>query len=293
MENVVSLRCDKSGMTNSQQFKHLAGAYIQYYVPVKRRKSMGNEINKIQKWILPFLGELTLDQVTPVVLTQLHAAISAEAPVQANRVLQTIRAMFARAESLGFPAMKNPARGIVLNREVERVRYLSADEQARLSAAVDAYPNVYISAAIKVLTLTGCRKNEILKAKWTQLDVTNKTLRLPDTKNGRPFSVYICEKAMAILLALPRNSKWIFPSARGNSKPTADIKKAWAIICEQAGIEDAHVHDLRHTFASNLAAAGVPLPVVGSALNQISVRSTQRYVHVASSAVAQAIEQNI
>jgi integrase len=72
--------------------------------------------------------------------------------------------------------------------------------------------------------------------------------------------------------------EWVFP-ARGD-KPRRDVKDAWAAICQSANIHGARLHDLRHTYASVLASAGLSLPVIGALLGHATPVTTQRYAHL-------------
>lgn len=65
-----------------------------------------------------------------------------------------------------------------------------------------------------------------------------------------------------------------------DEKPRADLKKPWAAIASRAGIEDVHIHDLRHTFASVGAGDGMSLLTIGKLLGHADAATTQRYAHV-------------
>ena len=59
-----------------------------------------------------------------------------------------------------------------------------------------------------------------------------------------------------------------------------DIKKSWRSLCETAGITGVRLHDLRHTYASVLASAGLSLPVIGALLGHTQPGTTARYAHL-------------
>ena len=60
-----------------------------------------------------------------------------------------------------------------------------------------------------------------------------------------------------------------------------DVRKAFSTACRRAGIEDFHIHDLRHTFASWLVMNATPLFEVSKLLRHASVQMTERYAHLA------------
>lgn len=69
-----------------------------------------------------------------------------------------------------------------------------------------------------------------------------------------------------------------------------DIKKFWKKICEEAGIKNATIHDLRHTFASHLVSNGVSLEVIGKLVGHTNSRTTQRYAHLMNAPLKLATE---
>ena len=100
----------------------------------------------------------------------------------------------------------NPARGIKKPPIRKMERFLSDDEIARLSAALEfeatSSGNPYASAAIKLLLLTGCRRGEILNLSWKHVDLERQCLRLPDSKTGAKV-VYLNAPALELLRRLP------------------------------------------------------------------------------------------
>ena len=65
----------------------------------------------------------------------------------------------------------------------------------------------------------------------------------------------------------------------------------WKKVRKLAGIEDVRLHDLRHTFASQAAMQGIPLPVVARLLGHAQVQMTLRYAHVSDRDVEAAAER--
>ena len=82
----------------------------------------------------------------------------------------------------------------------------------------------------------------------------------------------------------------LFPGHRGNEQQT-DLKRFWASICKAAAIEGVRLHDLRHSYASYLASAGLSLPAIGALLGHSSPVTTQGYAHLLDDPLRAATER--
>jgi integrase len=73
-------------------------------------------------------------------------------------------------------------------------------------------------------------------------------------------------------------------------KPLSDIKKFWKSLCRTAGLEKLRLHDLRHSYASNLVSQGFSLHIVGRLLGHTQPQTTARYAHLDDASLRQATE---
>ena len=74
-------------------------------------------------------------------------------------------------------------------------------------------------------------------------------------------------------------SPFVFP-ARTTVGHMVELKAPWRTICKAAGLDGVRVHDLRHSYASILASAGLSLPVIGALLGHTQPGTTARYAHL-------------
>lgn len=158
-------------------------------------------------------------------------------------------------------------------------------------AAIDADDNQVAAQAIKLLLLTGARRNEITHAKWEHVDWQRRTLLVPLSKSGKPRTIALSGAAIALLQSIPRvmENEYIFPSSF-TGRPSASLFYPWDRIRRRAGLGDLRLHDLRHSFASFLVNQGVSLYVVQNLLGHSQVRMTQRYAHLAPQTLLDAVE---
>ena len=240
---------------------------------------------------LPAFGEKPLDRIAPAEIRRWFDAFSRTAPGNANRALDVLRQMMNFAVARGH-IETNPTRGIERNRRPRMTRFLSREEIARLHGVLDAEDgkgNREHADIVRLLLLTGCRKNEILRLRWSE--VRDDMLELVDSKTG-PRKVPLNIHARRILARQPRGEgAFVFPSPRDPDRPRNDNLVFWFRIRKEAGIEDVRLHDLRHTHASHAAMSGVPIPVVSRLLGHSSVRMTLRYAHLGDREIEQAAER--
>jgi integrase len=209
-----------------------------------------------------------------------------------NHILVLLRYVFNLARKRNVPgASVNPTAGLSTVPEVHRQRFLTADETKRLIAAIEGDENRGAAQAMKLLLLTGGRRNEITHAKWEHVDWQRRTLLVPVAKSGKPRTIALNGAAIALLQSVPRvrGNEYIFPSPF-SGHPFASLFSPWNRIRRRAGLADLRLHDLRHSFASFLVNHGVSLYVVQGLLGHTQARMTQRYAHLASQTLLDAAE---
>jgi integrase len=158
---------------------------------------------------------------------------------------------------------------------------LSRLGDALREAEQDKTCSPWVIAAIRLLTLTGARRNEILTLQWEHVSEEHESLFLPDSKTGRK-AVHLSPPALALLQAIPRLEG--NPYAICGERPgrhLVNIEKPWRRIRAAAKLDDVRLHDLRHSFASVAASGGQSLIVIGKMLGHSQPATTARYAHLA------------
>ena len=243
--------------------------------------------------LLPPFGVLRLDRIRRRDVERWFDAYSGTAPGGANAALSLLRQILNAAVESGH-IETNPTQGIRRNPRPKLTRFLSTGEIKRLHRAldrlVDERPSRQVQAdIIRLLLLTGCRRGEILKLKWSEVD--GDVLRLTKTKTG-PRRVWLSKEARAVIARQPRaGSACVFPSSRDAAGPWLETPVLWNRARKEAGLEDVRLHDLRHTVASQAVARGVALPTVARMLGHADPTMTLRYTHVSDQDVQAAAER--
>jgi integrase len=265
--------------------KFVQSDYLPYAMIHKR--SVAADISKLRTHLLPRFGNQHIDDITLRDIQLCHAQIKgSHCAATANRHLSLLSKIFSCAIEWEY-LQKNPCKSIKKFPEHNtHERYLTGEEINKLFAAMEMIKgnsNSIAIAALKFLLLTGMRKNEALKGKWTNVDIEQGIWFIPLTKNGKPYRVVLNEQAKSLLLDLKQHSQseFVFPS-RDPAKPLCELRRCLNQLVQIAGIAPLRVHDLRHCFASICVQNGVPLLQVKSLLNHSNLSMTQRYAHLSS-----------
>lgn len=268
--------------------KDLAERYLSHHAAtMKKESSQDRDRRLIERFILPALGGKKVDAITRADVARLHYDVGKGTPIQANRVLACLSKMMSLAVLWGWrsDAKGNPCKGIQRFKENSRERFLSPDELSRLGQAISELgaegaelPSVL--TAVKLLVLTGCRREEVLRLRWQDVDFERACLHLPDSKTGAKV-VPLGAPALEVLAQTPRlvGNPYVCPGLKPDGH-LVGLPRAWARICKRADLEGLRIHDLRHSFASVGAASGMGLPVIGKLLGHTQAATTQRYAHL-------------
>jgi len=155
-------------------------------------------------------------------------------------------------------------------------------------------------AAIRLLALTGMRRDEVLDLTWDMVDYHHRCLRLPDSKTGQKV-VPVSDDALDIIRECRRawetcdhnpKPRYVLLSRTGKRILSSSLTRTWCrnVRSRIPGFEDVRLHDLRHSMASDALMAGVPLAVVGKILGHRRVETTARYAHIADSVLSDAVQ---
>ncbi|TGT42628.1 site-specific integrase [Mesorhizobium sp. M8A.F.Ca.ET.165.01.1.1] len=285
----------------------LCGRFETEHLSKKRDTTARDYRALIKNHILPALKSKKVAEVEFTDIDSLHRKISKTAPYLANRTVAVLSKMFGLAIKWRWRT-DNPAKGIERNDEQKRHRYLSPAELAKLTEALAKQEDQQAANIIRLLLLTGARRGEVQAAKWEQFDLTEGVWTKPGstTKQKTMHRVPLSAPARLLLTELREKAKddavYVFPGRGADHR--VEIKNEWRDVCIAAGIvtaetvgekvvvtPSARIHDLRHTYASVLASAGLSLPIIGALLGHSQPATTARYSHLMDDPLRQATER--
>lgn len=187
---------------------------------------------------------------------------------------------------------ENPVRHVSRRQENNiRTRFLDAKEEVQLRAKIRAlYPER--EPEFDLALHTGMRRNEQHRLRWQDVNLRAGILTIPLSKHGTSRHIPInsvAEKALTILSHRRTASGYV---CGGSEVREGRDWERWFEECAGAAkIVDFRWHDLRHTFASRLAMAGVSLRTLAELLGHRTLAMVMRYAHLAPAHLREAVER--
>ncbi len=266
-------------------------------------------------------GEKPITEITPWAVESWRSGrLKTVTKATANRDLAALKACLSKAVQWNV-IPDHPLRRVKLSKEDRSatVRFLSADEEKRLRAALTArddtrraaragandwrrqrgYPELpdlgvygdHLTPIVLLALNTGLRRGEMLGLEWADVDLSHAilTVRGEGAKSGRTRYLPLNAEAVAVLKAWQAHATGdlVFPGENGERM--FSLKTSWLKVARDAGLKNFRFHDLRHSFASKLVQAGVDLNTVRELLGHSDFALTLRYAHLAAENKAAAV----
>ena len=272
----------------------LAARYLREHVAVRCKPTTAAQYRlAIERYIVPALGTCPVSSLARSQVADLQHALS-DRPAMANQVVAMLSRMIDHAMAWGVAGeISNPCRTVPKYRTRRRERFLTDAEFQRLGRVLDEMEaegclSVYAGAALRLLMLTGCRRNEILTLRWEDVRLEAQELRLRDSKTG-PRAVSLSPEAARVLAGIDKvpGNPWVIPGANPGQR-LSSLFGPWRRVRARAGLDDVRMHDLRHSYASRALALGESLPVIAKLLGHAQIQTTARYTHLTRDAVRDA-----
>lgn len=260
-----------------------------------QRKRSWKEMKRMFDVYLKPLHYRKISSISKLDVINLHARLEHDrGPYMANRVLELLRSMFARAIEWEWPGT-NPTTSVKVFKETKRERFLLREEAPRFFKALKAEPED-VRDFVLISLLTGARRGNVQSMAWSEIDLGCQAWNIPasQAKAGEPLTIPLVARAMQILKRRKKaaTKEWVFPS-HSASGHIEEVKRAWGRIVTRAGLTDLRFHDLRRTAGSWQAIQGSSLVIIGKSLGHKSSASTQVYARLSDAPVRQSMEKGL
>jgi integrase len=221
----------------------------------------------VDRWGKRRLADIRRDEIIAV----LDDIVDRGAPYVANRTFAYLRKLFNWALPR-YRLAENPCRGVQPpGEEKSRDRVLSDEELKAvwLAAGKLGWP---FGPVVKLLVLTGARREEVGAMEWSELDFERKLWTLPPerTKNKQRHEVPLSAAALEIIAGLKRGKgRFVFSTTHGRTSVTG-YDSAKPRLDKLSGVKAWRLHDIRRTVASGMASLKIALPVIEKCINHTS-----------------------
>lgn len=212
----------------------------------------------------------------------------------ANRTLNFLKALLNRAFHEELVPDNSAWRKVKPFAKVDepKIRYLTDAECRRLVNACSAELRPLVQAAL----LTGARYGELAALRAVDVDLRTNKVHIPESKSGRPRYIPLNPEGrelFKVLLVGKKGGDAVFSRGAGQEWKKNHHRRPLASACAIAKVEPAvSFHELRHTYASHLAQAGVDLLTISKLLGHADTRITSKhYAHLADQTLAAAVEK--
>jgi integrase len=222
----------------------------------KNAKHRAQFLSTLKQYVFPVLGSLPVDSIDTGLVLRCLDPIWHSRTVTASRTRQRIEKVLAWSIVRGFRSHPNPAvwvghlkealpaRGQIA--KVEHHPALPYNQMSDFMAVLRIRPG-FAARALEFLILTATRSSEVIKARWSEIDLENSTWTIPPgrMKGGKEHRVPLSTAAIELLRALPRDSDFVFP---GRFKGRHISNNAMAEVLIRLGRDGITVHGFRSTF---------------------------------------------
>ncbi|HWO21278.1 MAG TPA: site-specific integrase [Kofleriaceae bacterium] len=284
-------------------FREFAVRFMNEYLPRQKPGERATKQSILNSSLLPFFGELRLDEIDQ---SHVNAYIATQtvATKTVNNRLAVLSTLMKYAGTRGCKLIPEPQLICHIDSmEAEIIAVPIDDVRKMIQAATDDR----YAAAVLLAAEAGLRVGEIRGLQWTDLRDGRITIRRSvDVKNniGAPKhnksrTVRLSPALETALAKLPRRGLWVVSKLDGGLLGYWTMLEAVRKLYERAGVvipvsetgETMPWHSLRHTFGTECAARGVPLPTIKELMGHVDVKTTMRYVTVTDAQKDAAIER--
>jgi integrase len=222
-------------------------------------RSLNQTVSAVKKDLLPRWSGRRIDQIKRKDIVDLLDSITDRgANAQARKMQQYVRRFFKWCLSRGI-LESDPNNGMEWIPACKaRDRVLSDSELAKVWKAGEK-AGIY-GPALKLLVLTGLRREEATQLKWSEIEGNVIKLSAERMKNGDAHIVPLSSEAMEVLDSIPRiaGSDWVFTI--DGKKPVNGWSKAKPIIDKESGVSAFVIHDIRRSVSTHMNELGLAEP---------------------------------
>ncbi|MHC4455183.1 MAG: tyrosine-type recombinase/integrase, partial [Planctomycetota bacterium] len=266
---------------SSKTFKDMAERFMQEY-SLKVSKATRISYSTSLTHFNSFFEETKLINITPKMISRYKVLRINEGakPATINRELAMLSKAFSLAVKDWEWINENPISKVQKEKvDNQRDRWLNKNEEKQI---LDNSPD-WLREIVTFGLHTGLRLQEILSLEWSRVNLFRRTILIKETKNGNPKTLPLNKNALDVLnqrsTVKSIKNDFVFFNSNGEKINSNVLRTAFYSVLKKVGIDDFRLHDLRHSFATRLAQAGVDIYKISKLLGHKDIKMTQRYAH--------------
>jgi integrase len=276
--------------TEKTMFSEALIRYLDQVSTTKRPNSERRDRDSAKAILASFSSEISLADVTPQRLaTYRDARLKTVSPSTIQKEFALLSHMFNIARREWGLQVNNPVTDV--NRPKvrnSRTRFLTKEEAQKLLDVAQQSRNKKLYPYLLIMMHTGMRPSEAAGLTWGDIDLDARLVILKITKTDMRYVplTEMAEKALRsicpvdvgkdIYVFLPPNNLL----KKSIMRPNLHFRRSFDTARIKAGLEDVHLHDLRHTAASHLLMAGVDIRTLAEILGHKTLQMVHRYTHL-------------
>ena len=273
-------------------FNGLVEEYLEYAENSKSKSAYTCDKSRILRHLLPYFDKIPADRITAQMVDSYKVMRMKQKAAPKTIVLELSNLSHMLKMAIRWRYIERNVAELVEKPKVVRnsPRFLSQYEIQRM---IQGAHGSHIYPLIVTALHTGMRKSELLNLKWSDVDFDQGTITVQSkkdwhTKNYKSRVLQLTPVLLDALLEQLREYRmqeivcdYVFTWKGERIKQ--DIRRSFRTALRSAGLVGSNVtlHTLRHTFASQLVMAGVPLREVQALMGHANYETTLRYAHLA------------
>lgn len=256
-------------------------------------KVCGAESTRLKKWLKAFghlsAWEIATEQLCAAAQMMLDAGYKAATP---NRDLSALGTIYRWAIERRLPprGFKSPTVGVRRFKEDIRRVYVSEEQVEALRSRSLAFKDRRFGLFVALILDSGARRGEITQRRWSEVDLENRQMLLPTSKNGTPRTLHFSDRTRRLLLRVfpnPPEDGLIF-EGRVPRQPIS-YRASWKRLITEVGLTDLHLHDSRHIVAAGMLRNGISVAVAAQAIGNSPAVLAARYGHLETKTLREAV----
>jgi integrase len=280
-------------------FAEFAGKWFdEYVVPNNKHSEQRSKRYVLNSTLIPFFGKIPIGDITTYHTERFKAAWVKKGV--SNKTIKNYLTILNKCLGTAYEWLELDGAPPKINWpkcNPTRTDFLSPDECELLLSQSQGLVYEMILMALR----TGMRQGELKGLQWSSIDWENRSVTVRHSRDDRmkmlvppksnrerhiPLDIDVYE----VLYRRKRETGYVFLDEGGEPFDYHRMERRLTKACKEAGLRKIGWHTLRHTFASHLAAKGVPITAVQQLLGHSNITTTMRYSHLAPSTLRAAID---